>query len=114
MIISDFLRVSGQTENSVLPSVLAVTVPCDIRVKVIGNPLGRFQLCTLHTSSYERPLLAPESSICHKLPPYAKIPSTTVTLLLSPNSVLHNPTEYDSLGDAYKDSNGAVFLSKSK
>lgn len=103
MIISDFLRVSGQTENSVLPSVLIVSVPYDIHVKVMEHPLGHFQLCTLHTSSYGWPLLVPESSGCHKLPPYAKIQSTSVIFRLGPNSVCHNPTEYDSLGDVHKE-----------
>lgn len=56
-IISDFLRVSGQIENSVLPSVLAVAIPYDIHVKVMENPLGHFQLCTLHTSSYGAALI---------------------------------------------------------
>lgn len=94
MIISDFLRVSGQTENSVLPSVLIVSVPYDIHVKVMENTLlVTFNYVHCTHLPMEWPLLVPESSGCHKLPPYAKTQSTSVTFLLGPNSVRHNPTE---------------------
>lgn len=73
------LQLSGLTENSVLPSVLAVTTPYDVNGYVLEYPFDLFEFHSTHLL-VELPILVPDTSNCHQLLSYAEEQSPFITV----------------------------------